>query len=266
MVLSLSDYSKPTKVKSLSDYSKPTVSAKTNSANLRSTKSKTTSPPRDTEYVSKGISLPKDMRLTPSKSSKNIESTTSPNPTPSGGTGGSSSLNWKDSAYTRQMGAIQRALQEFETGAQQRADRYGIDFGQGVNRLGYRMAPDFQSMGNILEARPGSTLGDVMGRGEWDLEGNFDPYTAAAKGTRGTRDEFAGRGMLRSSDFVKTFGDFQNRLNQQLEDMNTGRTRFYEDTLSELTSRRTTAEEEQQAAKDAARARAIAKAAASLGG
>jgi len=89
-------------------------------------------------------------------------------------------------------------------------------------------------------------------QGQWDIEGQFDPYSAAARGTRGLRDEFAARGTLRGSDFGQTFGEFQNRLNEQLEAMETGRTRFAEDLSGELAQQRTTTEERRQAAERAA--------------
>jgi hypothetical protein len=163
-------------------------------------------------------------------------------------------------------------LQDYETGAQQRGERYGIDYLQGVRNIGYRPGPGFVAMPNILEAGQedeegaapaaarsaraitGAEEPDVTAgmQGQWDLEGRFDPYSAASRGTRGLRDEFAARGTLRSSDFGQTFGEFQNRLNEQLEAMETGRTRFGEDLSSELAQQRTTTEERRQAAERAA--------------
>lgn len=94
--------------------------------------------------------------------------------------------------------------------------------------------------------------GQVKPQGQWDIEGRFDPYSAASRGTRGLRDEFAARGTLRGTDFDRTFGEFQGRLNEQLEAMQTGRTRFEEDLESELAQQRTTTEERRQAAERAA--------------
>ena len=174
--------------------------------------------------------------------------------------------NWRDAEYNSQIASLNRALQDFETGAQQRGERYGIDYLQGVRNIGYRPAPGFVAMPNILEAAEQQTSPTaaraIMGseqpdptanlQGQWDLEGQFNPYSAAARGTRGTRDEFAGRGTLRSSDFAKTFGDFQNRLNEQLGAMETGRTRFAEDLSGDVARQRTETEERRQAAERAA--------------
>ncbi len=174
--------------------------------------------------------------------------------------------NWRDPEYNSQIASLNRALQDFETGAQQRGERYGIDYLQGVRNIGYRPAPGFVAMPNILEAAEeqasptaaraimGSEQPDPTAnlQGQWDLEGQFNPYSAAARGTRGTRDEFAGRGTLRSSDFAKTFGDFQNRLNEQLGAMETGRTRFAEDLSGDVARQRTETEERRQAAERAA--------------
>jgi hypothetical protein len=177
--------------------------------------------------------------------------------------------DFRDPEYNAQIASLNRALQDFETGAQQRGERYGIDYLQGVRNIGYRPAPGFVAMPNILEAGQedeaapmarsaraitGAEEPDVTAgmQGQWDLEGRFDPYSAASRGTRGLRDEFAARGTLRSSDFGQTFGEFQNRLNEQLEAMETGRTRFGEDLSSELAQQRTTTEERRQAAERSA--------------
>ena len=191
-------------------------------------------------------------------------------------------INWRDSAFNSQIASIQRALQDFETGAQTRGERYGQDFSTGLGRLGYRPAEGFQAMPNILEqldrpqamsamsamegaegAAPAVSVPPVAGA--FDIEGQFDPYTAAARGTRGLRDEFAGRGTLRSSDFARTFGEFQNRLNQQLESMETARGRFGQDLATEVAQQRTQAQEQQQAAQRDAMMRAAIAAASGAG-
>ena len=188
-------------------------------------------------------------------------------------------LNWRDSAYNAQIASIQRALQDFETGAQTRGERYGQDFSTGLSRLGYRPAEGFQAMPNILEMmnqpQAMSAMDGAEGgapavavppvSGAFDIEGQFDPYSAAARGTRSTRDEFAGRGTLRSSDFAKTFGEFQNRLNQQLEAMETSRGRFGQDLATEVAQQRTQSQERQQAAQRDAMMRAAMAAAGGAG-
>jgi len=191
-------------------------------------------------------------------------------------------INWQTSDYNTQIASIQRALQDFETGAQTRGERYGQDFSTGLSRLGYRPAEGFQAMPNILEqlnqpqamsamegaegvgmAAPTVSVPPVAGA--FDIEGQFDPYSTAARGTRGLRDEFAGRGTLRSSDFARTFGEFQSRLNDQLSAMETSRGRFGQDLATEVAQQRVRAQEQQQAAQRDAMMRA-AVAAASGGG
>jgi hypothetical protein len=188
-------------------------------------------------------------------------------------------LEWRDSGYNAQIASIQRALQDFETGAQTRGERYGQDFMTGLTRMGYRPAEGFQAMPNILEmmnqpqamamsadgegGAPGVAVPAVSGA--FDIEGQFDPYSSAARGTRGLRDEFAGRGTLRSSDFARTFGEFQNRLNQQLEAMETARGRFGQDLATEVAQQRTQAQERQQAAQRDAMLRAAVAAAGGAG-
>jgi len=176
--------------------------------------------------------------------------------------------NFRDSEYNAQIASLNRALQDFETGAQRQAERYGTDYLRGVRNIGYRPSPGFVAMPNILEAgeeeaapmarsaravmgseQPDATAGM---QGQWDLEGQFDPFSSAARGTRGLRDEFAARGTLRSSDFGQTFNEFQNRLNDQLEAMETGRARFGEDLAADVAQQRTSTEERRQAAERSA--------------
>jgi hypothetical protein len=189
-------------------------------------------------------------------------------------------LNWRDAAYNAQIASIQRALADFETGATTRGERYGQDFTTGLQRLGYRAAPGFQAMPNVLEqldqpqamarglsaeagGAPAVAVPPVAGA--FDIEGEFDPYSAAARGTRSTRDEFAGRGTLRYSDFAKTLGEFQNRLNQQLQAMETSRGRFGQDLATEVAQQRTQSQEREQAAQRDAMMRAAIAAAGGAG-
>jgi len=190
-------------------------------------------------------------------------------------------INWRDSAYNAQIAAIQRALQDYETGAQTRGERYGQDFTTGLQRLGDRPGEGFQAMPNILEALSAQQMARTAGpdgaaegemsvsvaplAGAFDIEGQYDPYTAAAQGTRGLRDEFAGRGTLRSSDFGRTFGEFQNRLNQQLQAMETGRTRFGQDLATEVSRERLSMQDRMQQAQRDAMLRAATAAASGAG-
>ena len=184
-------------------------------------------------------------------------------------------LNWRDAAYNAQIASIQRALADFETGATTRGERYGQDYMTGLRGLGYRPGEGFQAMPNVLEqldkpqprAMAALSEGDSPAvamapvSGQFDIEGQYDPYSAAARGTRGTRDEFAARGTLRSSDFAKTFVEFQNRLQKQLDAMETSRTRFGQDLATEVAQQRTASQERQQGAQRDAMLRAAVAAA-----
>ena len=191
-------------------------------------------------------------------------------PAPSSGGGGGTqapkALNWRDSAYNAQIASIQRALQDYETGATTRGERYGQDYMTGLKGLGYRPGEGFQAMPNVIDQLDNpqptamsalseganSGVGMTPVSGSFDIEGQYDPYSAAAQGTRSRRDDFAARGTLRSSDFAKTFGEFQDRLQQQLDAMETGRTRFGQDLATEVAQQRTqSGERQQQAQRDA---------------
>ena len=218
--------------------------------------------------------------------------TPAPAPTPSGPSRAERqrarqpAIDWRDSAYNAQIAAIDRALRDFETGLQTRTQRYGEDFTRGVRDLGFRAGEGFVAAPDILgfrdlaeglaavrrpqgpmargmmaegeEAGPMSAA-EMMG-GTWDLEGEYNPFSAAARGTRTSRDDFAGRGTLRSSDFARSFAEFQDRLNQQLEAMETGRGRFFEDALTNLSQQRASAEERRAAAQRDAMMRAAIQA------
>jgi hypothetical protein len=225
---------------------------------------------------------PAPTMTTPRRSSGNIEAPEAPTVTQPTISQERGPLNWRDSAYNAQIASIQRALEDFETGAQTRGERYGQDYMTGLTRMGYRPAEGFQAMPNILEQlnQPQamsamSAMEGVEGgapavsvppvAGGFDIEGQYDPYSAAARGTRGLRDEFAGRGTLRSSDFAKTFGEFQNRLNEQLSAMETSRGRFGQDLATEVAQQRTQSEERRQAAQRDAMMRAAVAAAGGAG-
>ena len=175
--------------------------------------------------------------------------------------GGPEPLDFRDSSYNSQIAAIERALRDFETGSTRRGERYQEDFSTGLGRLGFRPAPQPMMAARSMEGEPaeGAAVGFDIGKlqGDFDIEGETDRTSAAARGTRGMRDEFAGRGTLRSSDFAKSFEDFQNRLQQQLTGMETGRTRFGEDLQTELAQFRDRTQEQRQSAQDAATNRAL---------
>ena len=194
--------------------------------------------------------------------------------------------DWQDASYNAQLAAINRALADFETELGLKGERYGTDYTTGLRELGYRPGEGFKptvdifgigvpatgaaSAGGLEAVRKAmmpvtgaaQTEGDTgMARlagtgGQWDYEGQFNPFSAASRGTRTTRDEFAGRGMLRSSDFAKNYADFQDRLQNQLTGMEQGRSRFFEDSALGLAQQRSGAEERRQSAIRDAMARA----------
>jgi hypothetical protein len=149
----------------------------------------------------------------------------------------------------------------------------------GLKGLGYRPGEGFQAMPNVLEQldKPQPTAMAALSEGDspavamapvsgqFDIEGQYDPYSAAAQGTRSRRDDFAARGTLRSSDFAKTFGQFQDRLQQQLDAMETSRTRFGQDLATEVAQQRTQSQERQQGAQRDAMLRAAMAAAGGAG-
>jgi len=145
-------------------------------------------------------------------------------------------------------------LEDYEIGAQQNADRYGQDFRTGVQKMGFRPTGP-TGFGDVLAAQDPNAV-QAEQEGIWDLEGQYDPYSAAAKGTRGLRDDFAARGTLASSDFVGNFAEFQDRLDEQLDSMNLSKARFGADLQRDIATERSGTEERRQAARRTATQRA----------
>tara|TARA_R110000803_G_scaffold20064_6_gene51857 strand:- start:1335 stop:1901 length:567 start_codon:yes stop_codon:yes gene_type:complete len=171
---------------------------------------------------------------------------------------------YQDSTYNAQIASIERALQDYETGATTRGQRYGIDYNTGLQRLGYRPRAGFNPIDieSIFEPATSarSAPADAEIQGQFDYNAQYDPYSAAAQGTRSRRDDFASRGTLRSSDFAKNFGEFQQRLGEQLGAMETGRSRFADDMSTDVAQQRTSAEERRQSTRRSADNRAIMRA------
>jgi hypothetical protein len=201
-----------------------------------------------------------------------------------GGGGPKPPIDFRDAAYNAQIASLNRALQDFETGTRSSTQRYGEDFMQGLRSLGFRTGEGFQAAPDVTKyadeasamaalntpaarmaaRRPGTSPtmpGSEPVGGEWDYEGAFNPFSAASRGTRTSRDEFAGRGTLRSSDFAKSYAEFQDRLNQQLEAMTSGRSRFLEDAARGVMQQRAGTQESIGAAEREARTRAAIRAA-----
>jgi hypothetical protein len=200
----------------------------------------------------------------------------------SGGGGGGGGGGWQDAAYNEQIAAINRALADFETKLGQKTSDYGTDYLTGIRQLGYRPGEDWSANVDIFSlpifeqtdkkgrVRPATPSSEVIAKavqeatpglqGGWDYEGNFNPFSAASRGTRTSRDDFAGRGLLRSSDFAQSYAQFQDRLQEQLNSMETGRSRFYRDSAIGLGGERASAEERRQAARRDAVLRAAVRA------
>lgn len=201
-----------------------------------------------------------------------------PTPAPSpgdggGGGGGGGSIDWRNAAYNARIAEINRALADYEAELGLSASDYGTDYLTGIRQLGYRpgegfsanvdifslpvfegtnkkgeteqVYPDSESVSEAIQA----AMSKVTNAGQWDYEGQFSPFNAAARGTDVVRNDFASRGNLRSSDFAMAYAEFQNRMQDQLNAMETGRERYYRDAAIDLGQQRAQAEERRQAAR-----------------
>lgn len=146
-----------------------------------------------------------------------------------------------DDIYTNTIGALQRALKDYQ--AQYTADSgaYGIDYGNALKSLGYT---------------PGLDPSGKGGSWNWD-----DPLTASGNARQRQTNDFAGRGMLQSSGYNDSFDTLKRSLNDQFEGMLGAKNKYMGDLDRGLTNYKS----QNTSASQNARAEAMARMAALYG-
>lgn len=111
-----------------------------------------------------------------------------------------------DSAYAAQVAALNRALENFQANQALGADIQGQDYSKGLRNLGWN-----------------------AGTGQWDVEDKYQGYGGA---TNAARQNYAGRGMLRSSGYGTTraninrsFGEQKTGMDQSMQNFRTQQAR-----------------------------------------
>lgn len=105
-----------------------------------------------------------------------------------------------DTDFQRQQAAINRALSQYRAGQTATAGARKLDLSNAYNSLGYN--PDSNSF-------------DV-----------FDKSRGYAQATNAARQNFAGRGMLRSSGYGAARSGLGKQFEQQASDLKTGQQQF----------------------------------------
>lgn len=145
-----------------------------------------------------------------------------------------------DSAYQAMLTALASQLGNFNTDIASQRDNYIQNFDQSVKDLGY-LAP-----------------GADGGAASWNWQ---DPLTASGRAYTNLTNDFAARGMLQSSGFADSQNDLTRSLQDQYDQLNTGRQQFE----TGLTNQQAAYQNQNTSAQQQARAESIARRAAKYG-
>lgn len=115
-----------------------------------------------------------------------------------------------DSAYTAQMAALTKALENSQTDLRAQQGQYDVNYGDSVKNLGY------------IQDDPATPQNE----GAWNFT---DTNNAAGRGFQNQQNDFAGRGMLQSSLYGTAQDNLTRSLSDQLGGMNTAKQNFGND-------------------------------------
>jgi hypothetical protein len=131
-----------------------------------------------------------------------------------------------DSVYAAQVAALNRALQNFQANQALGADLQGQDYSKGLRNLGYN-----------------------AGTGQWDVEDKMQGYGGA---TNAARQNYAGRGMLRSSGYGTTRANLNRSFGEQKSSMDQAQQNFKTQQAREAAQYQGEAEDARLMAREAA--------------
>jgi hypothetical protein len=131
-----------------------------------------------------------------------------------------------DDIYQNTVGALKRALGDYES--QYRADQgtYNQDYKNGLKNLGYT---------------PGQGEGGQGGEWNWT-----DPLTASGRAREAQTNDFASRGMVQSQGYYDAFETLKRSLGDQFTNMLGAKTKYQGDLdrgLTEYKSQNTLADQ-----------------------
>lgn len=119
-----------------------------------------------------------------------------------------------DSAYTAQMAALTKALENSQADLTAQQGQYDVNYGDSVKNLGY------------IQDDPATPQNEGM----WNFT---DTNNAAGRGFQNQQNDFAGRGMLQSSLYGTAQDNLTRSLSDQLGGMNTAKQNFRNDIASQ---------------------------------
>lgn len=147
-----------------------------------------------------------------------------------------------DATYQATLAALKKQIQNFTSDITTQRDNRALDYDKALDDLGY-IAPDPNARG----AGP-----------SWDWN---DTLTASGRANQNQLNDFASRGMLRSSGYADSLQDLTRSLTDQYTGIDQANTQFNTDLDRQLTR----AKDENTSASQAARAEAIMRRAAQYG-
>lgn len=139
-----------------------------------------------------------------------------------------------------QVAALGAALKNYEADYAANKANYGLDYGEGLRKLGWSWtkAPSEAMLdemtyvtGKGLMSGTGDTATPVDVSGQFSYE---DPNTASGRAYQNQLNDFAARGMLRSTDFVNARQDLGRTLTDQFGAMQNARQRYIADLNRQL--------------------------------
>lgn len=154
--------------------------------------------------------------------------------------------------YLAQIGALDAALKKYEADYAANTGNYNVDYNQGMTNLGWKWnVPSYQDISydpnsGKWSSGVGAAATEISTPGEFSQE---DVNTASGRAYQNQLNDFAARGMLRSSDFNDAKRALDRSLLSQAGSMVTGRQRY----LSDLERQRNAFLAEDKAAREAAK-------------
>lgn len=150
-----------------------------------------------------------------------------------------------DSIYTTEAGAIDTDLKAAIAALARERSNYDLEFGQSMRNLGWM----FEDPNN---------WGADPSRGQWASQDNT---TAFGSGMNNLQNDYAGRGLLRSSFYGRALEDFLSGFDRQRNSMFDTR----QGQMTDWATQEQTANDQARQARDKAREAAIARRAAQFG-
>lgn len=139
----------------------------------------------------------------------------------------------KTPEYMARERAIQSALDLFKANQATNKTRFEEDYGRSLGELGYDPTNKNWDLGELLSSGQRAT--------------------ASGKAYNALRNDFAARGMLQSGAYQAQRGVVAQQLADQLQGVERGRTKFFEDQTAAETAQQQQAEQQRQQALNEAR-------------